>query len=327
VAIKIKFKPQGKRRRMFVWITIAVIILITVAVTARPAFKQQSNEVVIRCPGHRWFGPPQPAQPFAAEDLPYAWLSTAAYGSPTSTKAEEVSKFSEARASLGDHWLMWTDFPNSELLVEMNSVHLRAQVWEKPSENLIVVAFGGTDASNRNDWKSNTHWAHSFLKDEYTVLGEKFAPAFAQMLARKMREPNRGYNGKLRIHSTGHSLGAGLAQKFAYSLPASDYQIPRVEKVYAFDPSPVTSFVNTLASVREENTEGLEINRIFERGEVLAILRAITAGVHKPSKQNPKVTQYRYNLFGDDRYGFTNPIGSHSIDKLAQRLKDIAASR
>jgi hypothetical protein len=68
----------------------------------------------------------------------------------------------------------------------------------------------------------------------------------------------------------------------------------------------------------------LEIDRIFERGEVRAILRAITAVFHKPSAANPKVTQFRYNLFGDDRYGITNPLANHSIQQLASRLKDVA---
>ncbi len=65
-----------------------------------------------------------------------------------------------------------------------------------------------------------------------------------------------------------------------------------------------------------ENKEGLEIDRIFERGEVLAILRAIAAVIHKPSRANPKVTQLRYNLFGDDRFGLTDPVASHSMSNL-----------
>jgi dihydroorotate dehydrogenase len=79
--------------------------------------------------------------------------------------------------------------------------------------------------------------------------------------------------------------------------------------------------------VRRENKAGLEIDRIFERGEILAIVRAITAVVHKPSTANPKVTQFRYNLFGDDRFGFTNPIANHSIQKLAERLQQVAAGK
>ena len=39
------------------------------------------------------------------------------------------------------------------------------------------------------------------------------------------------------------------------------------------------------------------------------------------------VTQVRYNLFGDDRFGLTNPVASHSIDKLAERLQLVAAGK
>ena len=271
----------------WIWIALAIIVLIAVAVTTRPAFKQQSNMAVVRLPGHRWFGDPQPAQACASEDLPYAWLSTAVYGSPTSTKPDEKAKFTEGKAALGDQWSMWLDFPHADLQAEMDRVHLRAQVWEKLSDHLIVVGFGGTVASNLNDWKANTHWAHPFLKDEYTVAGDEFARAFAEELARRMQQSGPEYRSPIHLQSTGHSLGAGLAEKFAYSLPAAEYRIPRVEKVFAFDPSPVTTFLNTRGSVRKENRHGLEIDRIFERGEILAILRAITAVFHAPSTVDP----------------------------------------
>jgi hypothetical protein len=309
------------------WIVLAIIILITVAVTTRPAFRQQSNMVVIRLPGHRWFGDPQPAQAYASEDLPYAWLSTVAYGSPTSTKPDEKAKFTKGKAALGDQWSMWSDFPNADLQAEMDQVHLRAQVWEKRSDHLIVVGFGGTVASNLNDWKANTHWAHPFLKDEYSVAGDEFARAFAKELARRIQQSGPEYRSSVHLRSTGHSLGAGLAEKFAYSLPAAEYQIPRVEKVFAFDPSPVTSFLNTKGNVRNENKDGLEIDRIFERGEILAIPRAITAVFHAPSTVSPKVTQVRYNLFGDDRFGLTNPIASHAINELAERIQLVAIGK
>jgi hypothetical protein len=201
------------------WIWFAVIALITAAVKTRTAFKQQSNMVVIRQPGHRWFGPSQPAQDSAAEDLHYAWHSMAAYGSPGSTKAAEIIKFKEDSAGLGDQLHLWTDFPEADLASGMKSVHLRAQVWENQSEHLLVVTFGGTDATNLNDGKSNTHWLHPFLKDEYTVLGDTFARALAQELAGKMQQSGQEYLGQVCLQATGHSLDPGLAEKFAYSLP------------------------------------------------------------------------------------------------------------
>jgi hypothetical protein len=308
----------------WVLIALAFILLVTIAVTTRPAFKQPSNMVVIRLPGHRWFGDPQPAQASAAEDLPYAMLSFAAYADPSSENQKDVATLREAQAGLGEQWCRWPDFPGADLQTEMKSVHLRAQVWEKQSDHLIVVTFGGTVATNLDDWKSNAHWTHLFGKDEYTVLNDAFVGAFAKELARKIQHSGPRDRSSLRLHATGHSLGAGLAEKFAYSLPAAEFQIPHVEKVYAFDPSPVTSFLNTKGNLRKENKRGLEIDRIFERGEVLAILRAITAVFHKPPRANPKVTQFRYNLFGNDRFGLTNPIASHSIEKLAERLQRVA---
>jgi len=308
-------------------IAFGFIALVTIAVTTRPAFKQQSSMVVVRLPGHRWFGDPEPAQASAAEDLPYALLSFSAYADPSSRDEKDVATLTEAQTGLGAQWHRWPDFPGPDLQKEMNSVHLRAQVWEKAPDHLIVVTFGGTVATNIDDWKSNAHWSHLFPKDEYTVLNDVFARAFAEELAHKIRQPETEYRHPIRLQTTGHSLGAGLAEKFAYSLPATEYRIPRVEKVYAFDPSPVTSFLNTKGSIRKENVQGLVIDRIFERGEVLAVLRAITAVFHRPSTSNPKVTQLRYNLFGNDRFGFTNPIANHSIQKLAERLQRVAAGK
>jgi hypothetical protein len=111
------------------WIALAVIALMTVAVTIRPAFRQPSNMVVIRRPGHRWFGDPQPAQASAAEDLPYALLSYVAYASPSSKEAKDVCVFNEAHDELGPDWYLWPDFLDADQQNEMNSVHLRAQVW------------------------------------------------------------------------------------------------------------------------------------------------------------------------------------------------------
>jgi hypothetical protein len=40
-----------------------------------PAYKQGANEVVIREPGARFLGPPQPVAPEARRDLEFAWSS------------------------------------------------------------------------------------------------------------------------------------------------------------------------------------------------------------------------------------------------------------
>lgn len=75
---------------------------------------------------------------------------------------------------------------------------------------------------------------------------------------------------------------------------------------------------------RDRNKKGLQIDRIYERGEVLAILRSITSTIHKPPAANPEVRQLRYNLFGNDRFGLTNSIAGHSIQDLAYGLQQVS---
>jgi len=58
--------------------------------------------------------------------------------------------------------------------------------------------------------------------------------------------------------------------------------VPRVKKVWAFDPTPVTGFTRLSGEVTGINKEKLEIDRIYERREILAILRSITSFFHLP---------------------------------------------
>jgi hypothetical protein len=52
----------------------AIALAISFIVISRPAFRQKSNTVVIRQPGCRFLGAPQPAQPEADTDFDYALL-------------------------------------------------------------------------------------------------------------------------------------------------------------------------------------------------------------------------------------------------------------
>jgi hypothetical protein len=304
-------------------LAIALVVLLIVMVS--PAFWQKPDKVVIRKPGCRFLGPPQPAQPEAAIDFDYALLSLAAYGDVKKDKPDKEEPCINARAVLEDEgWSQWPNFPGTDLQKEMDAVHLRAEVWKNPLTGSVVVAFGGTVFSNWKDWKSNLHWLNPFQKDEYTVIVRKFGPQFRDEFLKQKGQPGWEILQDAKVYSTGHSLGGGLAEEFAYSLPADRLGAPRVSKVYAFDPSPVTGFLSVKEGTRDENQKGLEIDRIYERGEVLAILRSITSSIHKPPADNPEVRQLRYNLVGKDRYGFTNPIASHSVQQLACELKEVA---
>jgi hypothetical protein len=88
-----------------------------------------------------------------------------------------------------------------------------------------------------------------------------------------------------------------------------------VKQVYAFDPSPVTGFYSVPKRLRNENKKAMRIDRIYERGEILAILRSLTSLIYKPSANNPTIRGVRYAVFPA-----WNAIAAHSMIELAVKL-------
>jgi pimeloyl-ACP methyl ester carboxylesterase len=176
----------------------------------------------------------------------------------------------------------------------------------------VAVTFGGTVFDNEMDWRANLRW---FLpggwRDEYTDVVRAFAPAFVPEFVSRLAGRSAS---TIELVSAGHSLGGGLAQQFAYAHCLDD-RVPRVARVYAFDPSPVTGFFSVKRSVRNVNRKGLKIDRIYERGEILAIVRSITSVLWKPSKTAPEIRGIRYFLFFA-----LNPIVGHSMVRMAVRM-------
>jgi hypothetical protein len=215
-------------------------------------------------------------------------------------------------------WSRWPNFPDDKLIEKISRSHLRVEVWKNPLRAAVAVAFGGTVLKSGKDWRSNLRWFLPRHNDEYTEIVQEFGPAFVREFVQRKQEPEWDFLNHATIYATGHSLGGGLAQQFTYSLPI-DSRVPRVSKVFAFDPSPVTGFYNLPKSTRDRNSEGLEIDRIYERGEILALLRSLENFVYPASATSPTIRQVRYNLFS------TYPIAGHSITDLACKL--IEASR
>jgi pimeloyl-ACP methyl ester carboxylesterase len=112
---------------------------------------------------------------------------------------------------------------------------------------VVTVTFGGTVFTNGMDWRANLRW---FLpggwRDQYTDVVRRFAPAFVHEFVNRTAGRQAS---TIELISTGHSLGGGLAQQFACAHCLDD-RVPRVTKVYAFDPSPVTGFFSVKRSVR-----------------------------------------------------------------------------
>jgi pimeloyl-ACP methyl ester carboxylesterase len=177
----------------------------------------------------------------------------------------------------------------------------------------MAVAFGGTDPRNLSDWISNFRWLIPFHDDEYTVVVKDIVGAIQAELQRLITQEGLSAD-NVTLISTGHSLGGGLAQQFAYAAKRTADDLA-VSQVFAFDPSPVTGFFSVRKTVRDASRRGLLIDRPFERHEILSYLRWLTALIMPPSARDPAIRGVRYNLLST-----WNLIASHSIPKLAAAL-------
>jgi len=162
-------------------------------------------------------------------------------------------------------------------------------------------------------------WFFPHKQDEYTVVVKTFGKAFEDEYIKREMDPKWAFLRHADIFSTGHSLGGGLAQEFAYSLPINA-TVPRVTQVFAFDPSPVTGFFSVEKALRTANTQNLKIDRIYERGEILAYFRSLTNFFAPPSASHPIIRQVRYNLFHT-----VNAVAGHSIAELACKLLKVCS--
>jgi hypothetical protein len=91
--------------------------------------------------------------------------------------------------------------------------------------------------------------------------------------------------------------------------------MPKITRVYAFDPSPVTGWFSVDRQIRETNATGLHIERIFEHGEILAYLRLIMSYINPPTANDPSIREIRYNFVDS-----INPFSSHSMRLIACEL-------
>jgi hypothetical protein len=241
----------------------------------------------------------------------YAWAAVAAYQDSDDPKRQPLKTSAtcpEPHAFLTQRgWVQWKQMPSLEpragegyaaAAEEMRDVHLRAEIWSNDKTKQVIVAFGGTAASSMDDWRANFRWflALSDSKDEYTVLTDTFVPTFVAEYLRLEANPEWAWLKDAHVVSTGHSLGGGLSQRFAYSLRAIS-GVPTVKEVYAFDPSPVSG--KRSSPNFSEQADGLTIYRIYNRGEILASLRSLVRFGNPGDRRNQGQTwidiRYRDN--------------------------------
>lgn len=315
----------------------------TLGLSGCASFTQDAHEVLVRDPTVGKYESPVSAVPHARRHWVYAAMSDFAYEIarvrsfedkgrefPTKDAATEVKACGgNEPPKVPEEWIRWQNFPSGELSSVMRKRGLFIVVYEReapPRE--IVVVFEGTNFTELPDWGANLRWFLRFIPgyvDHYTLTAREVSNEFFHRIrsqsekyqVSESEENLRSVGGDtIKIVSTGHSLGGGLAQHFAYTFKQSSKASvgPRVSEVYAFDPSPVTGWVSAEDPPRSHNAKGLIINRIFEHGEILAYVRLLTSRLVRlvGSTENPSIYEYRYNF--DPK---ANIVRNHSMRSLA----------
>lgn len=296
--------------------------------------KQPANIVLKKEPGNNTYNPPELASRYAPLHWEYAVMSLLAYDEALDraklkkTKTTPLASTLEKSPTLPG-WSRWIDFPSTELLSKCSENGLYVDVWERVEHpRTIAVIFEGTNFWSWNDWKANSRWLLRFIpgyEDQYSIAANEVSREFYERLVKNPDKysitPGHPFllthdNKDIKIVTSGHSLGGGLAQHFAYSFPQPfSSGGPKISEVFAFDSSPVTGWFVVPQSIRSYNVKDLQVYRIFEHGEVLAYVRLITSRFTATFHKNPSIWEFRYNF--DSSWAMIN---NHSIKNLANGL-------
>jgi hypothetical protein len=310
----------------------ALVILLLIAAAALAgwlyfhgsfdSYRQKSGEAFVRVGDYR--AAHLPSANYAGHYLPYALFALRAYDAAGRDDSPKLNALLELPASdnparsritaeLLAGWLAgWTlieqgvgplSCPEGEGQCGGTALGgLGYKVFSSQARNEIVVAFRGTDFKETEDWIANLRWVTRFLPyyDQYAQVQRHIGPILDRALAaHKLADPT--------IVATGHSLGGGLAQQAAY-------KDGRIRAVYAFDPSTVTGYYDP-GVAGKENAVGLLIDRVYQRGEVLAYLRFLMTQLYPVAAFDPQIRTVRFS-FGAHGSG----VAKHSMADLAAGL-------
>ncbi len=174
----------------------------------------------------------------------------------------------------------------------------------------IIIGFRGTDFSSLADWRANLRWFNWFLpfrgKDQYELLHDKADQIFKAVKTEATSK--LGLHNEVKIYTTGHSLGGGLAQLLAYT--GTDNA--QVEGAVVFNSSPVTGYENIV--LNSEVNCNAKVLRVYERGEILHYVRS---GLRMFYRHSPNISEISFSTIHEKR----NPILNHSMIKLQMGLE------
>jgi dienelactone hydrolase len=186
---------------------------------------------------------------------------------------------------------------------------LRFGVFYRPEADgsvSVAVAFRGTDFTSLADWYSNLRWVLPG-HDQYNQVSDMVEQVIDRTKLDIKEALGRPID-RWHIVSTGHSLGGGLAQLFAY-------RSAEVEAAVVFDPSPVTAYWSCVdPKVLHCN---VPVWRIYEKGEALAYVRSFLRLFYSLSEN---ITELEFDLL----HG--NIIANHSMPRFYRQLsKEVRA--
>lgn len=173
----------------------------------------------------------------------------------------------------------------------------------------VSIAFRGSTPALA-DWITNLSPITGYVADDYYRQLRRNIDAIVKKITRL-----DCYRAKTQIVSVGHSLGGGLAQ---FAALANNPARPRIVKVFAFDPSPVTGTSYIEPGTLAQNA-GVEIDLIYQNGEALERLRGLSDRwrrlTRRPRPSAPCTRTVEYGVFLP-----TDAVSLHNMPGLAREL-------
>jgi len=181
----------------------------------------------------------------------------------------------------------------------------------------VSIAFRGSTPATA-DWITNAAPVTGYVADDYYRQLRRNIDT----VIKKITTLDCYRKARTQIVSVGHSLGAGLAQ---FSALANNPSRPRVTKVFAFDPSPVTGASYVDAGVRTLNSS-VEVDIVYQNKEALERLRSLKQKarvfLRMPEPARPCVRTVVYDVFLP-----ADAVALHNMPALARELVGMTYKR